>query len=339
MKINRLQKLTLLLALIFFFERCDFGSPQPQNQTITQQTDSIPKQKEIWQAPDTSTIPKDELGAMIRYGRDLVINTAYYIGPEGKVSKNLGNKMNCTNCHLDAGTRPYAFNYLSSHARYPQYRSREDKILTLADRVNNCIERPHSGKPLKLDSKEMVAIVSYMKWLSQNVPINQHVEGDSPLKIELPDRAADPVKGEAVYKRECLSCHGADGEGKMRADNVCYEYPPLWGMKSYQPGSSMHRVVKAAAFIYANMPNKLSSYDKPKLTIEEAFDVAAFMNDDRIHKRPFNNGSVNYPNIKTKPLDYGTGPFVDSFPDLQHKFGPWKPILEYRKKNNLPVKF
>lgn len=310
-----------------------------RKEPLEKKQDTVLKQTEVWHAPDTSSIPNDELGAMIRYGRELIVNTAYYIGPEGKVSKNLGNKMNCTNCHLDAGTRPYAFNYLSSHARYPQYRSREDKILTLADRVNNCIERPHSGKPLKLDSKEIVAMISYMKWLGQNVPINQHVEGDSPIKMELPERAADPLMGAVIYSRECLSCHGVDGEGKMRADNVCYEYPPLWGPKSYQEGSSMHRVVKSAAFIYANMPNKLASYDKPKLTLEEAFDVAAFINDDRIHKRPINNGTINYPNIKTKPLDYSIGPFIDSFPEIQHKFGPWKPIVEYRLKYNLPDTF
>jgi thiosulfate dehydrogenase len=329
----------IVICSFIIFTSCTVGSRRPDNQAQLAKTDTISKKSEIWQAPDTSTIPNDEFGAMVRYGKDLVLNTAYYIGPEGKVSKNLGNKMNCTHCHQEAGTKPYAFNYLSSHARYPQYRSREDRILTLADRVNNCIERPHNGKPLKLDSKEMTAIVCYMKWLSQNVPINHHVEGDSPLKLELPDRAADPVKGEQVYKRECVSCHGANGEGKMRLDKVCYEYPPLWGMTSYQPGSSLHRVVKAAAFIYANMPNKNSSFENPKLTVEEAFDVAAFINDDRIHKRPVNNGAVNYPNAKTKPLDYGTGPFIDSFPDIQHKFGPWKPIVEYRKKHKLPEKF
>lgn len=325
--------------LFFLFAACNAG-PEKEKAALSEKgTYTVQKKAQPWQVPDTSAIPKDDFGALVRYGRDLILNTAYYIGPEGTVGHNLGNKMNCTHCHLDAGTKPYAFNYFSSHARYPQYRSREDKVLSLADRVNNCIERPHSGRPLKLDSKEMLAMISYMKWLGKDVPVNQHVEGDSPIELELPERAADPEKGAEVYKRECLSCHGPDGEGKMRSDNVCYEYPPLWGPKSYQPGSSLHRVVKAATFIYANMPNKLASYDKPKLTIEEAFDVAAFINDDRIHKRPVNNGVVNYPNYKTKPLDYGTGPFVDSFPDLQHKFGPWKPILEYRRKHALPEKF
>ena len=247
--------------------------------------------------------------------------------------------MNCTNCHLNAGTKPYAFNYFSTHARYPQYRAREDKILSLAERVNNCIERPHSGKPIKLDSKEMTAIVCYIKWVGQNVPIEKHVKGDKPIELTFLDRPADPIKGEEIYIRECKTCHGANGEGKMKADNVCYEYPPLWGLKSYQPGSSMHRVVKAAAFIYANMPNAATSYDNPKLTMEEAFDVAAFVNDDRIHKRPANNGTLNYPNFKNKPIDYGIGPYIDTFPEIQHKFGPYQPIIDYRKSKGLDIKF
>lgn len=315
------------------------GDKQKQERNEQRSAGSVELKNPIWQAPDTATIPDNDFGVLVRYGRQLVLNTAYYIGPEGTVSKNLGNKMNCTNCHLDAGTRPYAFNYFSSHARHPQYRARENKVLSLAARVNNCIERPHSGKPLALDSREMNAITSYIKWLGQGVPVGQRVEGDSPLRLSLPDRAADPLKGEEVYKRECATCHGTNGTGKMRADGVCYDYPPLWGPQSYQPGSSLHRVVKAAAFIYANMPDKTSSYSNPKLSVEEAFDVAAFVNDDRIHKRPSNNGALNYPNAKTKPLDYGTGPFIDSFPDLQHKFGPWKPIVEFRKRRDLPSEF
>jgi thiosulfate dehydrogenase len=289
-------------------------------------------EEEIWTPPDTSTIPHDEFGQMVRYGRDLIVNTAYYLGPEGKVGKFLGNKMNCTNCHLDAGTRPYAFNYFSTHARYPQYRARENRILSLADRVNNCVERPHNGKHLPLDSKEMTAIISYMKWLSAKVPVDGHVKGDGPVKMEFMERAADPAKGEEVYVRECQTCHGADGEGKMRADNVCYEYPPLWGPKSYQAGSSVHRVIKMAAFVYANMPNKLATHDNPKLSQEEAYDVVAFINDDTRHPRPKEVTKVDYPNIDHKPIDYGKGPYLDSFSPLQHKYGPYREIIDYYKK-------
>jgi thiosulfate dehydrogenase len=327
-----------VFVLGIFLSYCSIES-SPGDQQISSTKDPDITSEEIWEAPDTSAIPFDDFGRAVRYGRDLILNTAYYLGPDGIVSHNLGNKMNCTNCHLEAGTKPFAFNFLSSHARYPQYRSRENKILSLSERVNNCIERPHSGKPLKLDGKEMTAIICYIKWLGQNVPVNHHVEGDAPLKLELMQRAADPVRGEAIYSRECKSCHGANGEGQMRPDEICYEYPPLWGTKGYQSGSSMHRVVKAASFIYANMPNKNSNYLNPKLTAEEAFDVAAFMNDDRIHKRPSHKGFLNYPNAGTKPLDYGEAPFADTFPALQHKFGPWKPIIDYRHARQLHEDF
>ena len=328
-----------LAAFLLFLSSCDLGPKKHERAALNSKDSSASESKEIWEAPDTSTIPHNQFGTLVRYGRELILHTAYYIGPEGKVSHNLGNKMNCTNCHLDAGTRPYAFNYASAHARYPQYRGRENQILSLADRVNNCIERPHNGKALPLNSKEMLAIVCYMKWLGKGVGVDKHVQGDSPLKIALMDRAADPVKGEQIYKIECASCHGANGEGKMMLDGTSFEYPPLWGLQSYQPGSSLHRVVKAAAFIYANMPNKLATYLNPKLTVEESFDVAAFVNDDRIHARPTNKGLINYPNKETKPLDYGRGPFIDSFPELQHKFGPWKPIIAYRKEHKLHDEF
>jgi len=332
-----MKKTSTYLFIIFFiffvaFNSCTNSEYKESAELTNNQTknDSI-VDEEVWIVPDTSTIPHDEFGDLVRYGRDLIVNTAYYIGPEGKVGKYLGNKMNCTNCHLEAGTKPYAFNYFSTHARYPQYRAREDRVLSLADRVNNCIERPHNGKHLPVDGKEMLAMICYMKWLGEKVPVNAHVEGDSPIKIDFPTRAADPIKGEDIYKRECLSCHGANGEGKMRADNVCYEYPPLWGDKSYQAGSSVHRVIKLGAFVYANMPNKIATYDNPKLTIEESYDVVAFINNDEIHPRPKAITKQDYASLDRKPIDYGKGPYLDSFSELQHKYGPYQEIIDYYK--------
>src|SRR5215216_8070129 len=106
--------------------------------------------------PDTSKIPRDKFGDMVRYGRELLVNTALYIGPKGTAGNFTGNKMNCSNCHQDGGTKPFSFNLVMSHDRYPQYRPREAKVLTLAERVNNCVMRPHNGKALPLDSKEMI---------------------------------------------------------------------------------------------------------------------------------------------------------------------------------------
>jgi len=331
-----------LKTLILFAVIGIWGVVACNNTAPAGKENSIPaKDTSVFVPPDTSTIPHDQFGAMVRYGRDLIVNTAYYIGPNGTVGHYLGNKMNCTNCHVDAGTRPFAFNFFSSHARYPQYRGRENQVLTLGERINNCIMRPHSGTPMPLDSKEIVAMTCYMRWLSAGVAIGQHVKGDEGLELEYPDRAADVQKGATIFAENCASCHGATGQGQWNADSTTYVYPPLWGPWSYQKGSSPSRVLKAARFIKANMPDKKATWDKPFLTDEQAIDVAAFIDDYEIHPRPEKKDKsvADYPDYKMKAIDYDTGPYVDTFSERQHKYGPYKPIIEYHKAHNLPVIF
>jgi len=283
---------------------------------------------------DTTKIPNNKFGEAVKYGRELLLNTAYYIGPNGISGKYLGNQMNCTNCHQDAGTKPFSFNLISSHGNYPQYRAREGKVLTLAERVNNCVMRPHNGKPLPLDSKEMISILSYLKFINESAPKNNQFIGEKGIEIQFISRAANSQKGSVLYSQQCLRCHGANGEGLMRFDNVTYQYPPLWGSNSYQPGSSMHRIIKQAQWLKANMPNDKATWDKPFLTDEEALDIAAFVNDDRIHNRP-SPKTLDYPNKEEKAIDYAIEPFIDTFSATQHKFGPYKPIITFWESKGL----
>lgn len=279
---------------------------------------------------DTTLIPNDKFGESVRYGRELMINTAVLIGPDGSAGKYLGNKMNCTNCHQDAGTKAFSFNLMSSHDNYPQYRGREGKVLTLAERINNCVMRPHNGKPLPLDSKEMVAFLSYFKWISSFVPKDTPFKGAKNLHVSFPDVAANPQHGQLLYQDNCSRCHGPNGEGQWNADKTTYIYPPLWGSTAYQPGSSMHRVIKQAEWLKNNMPYDKAMPGKPFLTDADALDIAAFVNNDLIHPRP-NPKSFDYPHAEEKAIDYDHGPFADTFSIAQHKFGPYPPIVEYWK--------
>jgi thiosulfate dehydrogenase len=283
---------------------------------------------------DSTLIPAGKFGEAVRYGQALMYNTAYYIGPEGVNGKYLGNKMNCTNCHQNGGTKLYSFNLIASHASYPQYRAREGKVLTLAERVNNCVMRPHNGKPLPLDSKEMIAFLSYLKWINGFAPAGRSFKGEKNLEVAFPNTAANPEHGKQIYAENCARCHGVNGEGQMRYDKVTYTYPPLWGANAYQPGSSMHRVIKAAQWIKSNMPYDKATHDKPFLSDAEALDVAAFVNDDRQHKRPTVK-SYDYPHPEEKSIDYDHAPFADSFSEAQHKFGPYPPIIEDWKKRGM----
>ncbi|MEO8414577.1 MAG: c-type cytochrome [Ginsengibacter sp.] len=284
---------------------------------------------------DTTKIPKGAYGEVVKYGRELVLHTAYYIGPNGTNGQYTGNKMNCANCHQDGGLKPYSFNLETSFRNYPQYRAREGKVLSLAERINNCIMHPHLGvKPLPLDGKEMIAILSYLKWISDSSHVDSNTPGVKNENIPFPDVAASSKRGEQLYAINCTRCHGTEGQGIMQNDSSTYIYPPLWGMKAYQPGSSMHRVIKLARWLISNMPYDKATHDKPFLTPQQAFDLAAFINDDSIHQRPFVK-ELNYPHFEDKAIDYDRGPFNDTFPSSQHKYGPFKPIIAYWKSKGL----
>lgn len=101
-------------------------------------------------------------------------------------------------------------------------------------------------------------------------------------------------------------------------------FPPLWGPDSFNDGAGMGRVLTAARFIKARMP-----LGKPDLTDDDAFDVAAFINSK---PRPqMANLERDYPDRSTKPIDNPYGPYADSFPQDQHKFGPFQPIDAFYK--------
>src|SRR6476620_492322 len=57
-----------------------------------------------WRPPDINSLPDDEQGKLIRYGRELITNTSLFFGPKGKIAQ-ITNGMYCQNCHIDAGAK------------------------------------------------------------------------------------------------------------------------------------------------------------------------------------------------------------------------------------------
>lgn len=284
---------------------------------------------DVWMAPDTSSIPYDETGALIRYGRALVVNTGAYFGPKGKVNHNT-NGMNCQNCHLKAGTKLYANSFSAVYSIYPKFRPRSGTIENLEKRINDCIERSMNGKKLDSLSHEMRALVAYINWVGKDVKKGVSPKGASVVDVPCLDRPADKVKGGIAFQNICATCHEANGEGKLNADGITYIYPPLWGPNSYSTASEMFCISKLAGFIKSNMPDQLSSHDKPILTDEQAWDIAAFVSSMPRSEKRFNN---DWPDISKKPVDFPFGPFADHFTEEQHKYGPFKEILTAEKGN------
>jgi thiosulfate dehydrogenase len=277
---------------------------------------------------DIDSLPDDAWGRLVRYGRDLFTQTSGHIGPEASdtAMRYAGNNLRCQTCHLDAGTRPFAMALVGVYAGFPQYRGREDAIGTLEGRINGCMERSMNGRALPLGSRELKAMVSYMYFISEGVPIGTTVRGRGLMPFAPPDRAVDLARGERVFAEQCAACHAPDGQG-VRAgepgDGGGYTYPPLWGPDSYNTGAGMHRVLTAASFIQHNMPFG-TTYESPVLSAEDAYDVAGYINNKPRPEKA--NTEADFPNRLKKPADCPYGPYADDFPQQQHKFGPFQPI-------------
>jgi thiosulfate dehydrogenase len=261
------------------------------------------------------------------YGYNLIANTSYYLGPKGIV-KPISNGMNCQNCHLSAGTIPYGNNYSAVVSTYPKFRDRSGSMESISKRVNDCIERSLNGVALDTNSKEMKAILSYMHWVGDEIPKGKKPKGSGLLELEYLKRPANPSNGEIVYQAKCASCHGNNGEGKLKDDGFGYIYPPVWGQNSYNTGAGLYRLSRFAGYVKANMPYGMASYTNPQLSDEEAWDVAAYVNSQPRPKKTF---SQDWPDISKKPIDHPFGPYSDDFSEVQHKYGPFGVIKEQRK--------
>jgi len=275
--------------------------------------------------PVLENIPDGPEGEQIRYGFELLVHTAKYLGPNGSVKKYVNTRMSCTNCHLDAGRKEFGNSWLDTHGIYPQYRGRENQVLTLGDRANNCFEHPMNGTRVPLDSKEMRAILMYYKWLGNGRSILPKDPANRLIPLNFLKRAADPKRGKVVFENNCIACHQADGLGKLNEQKTAFIYPPLWGKESYKEGSSMSRISVLARFIKANMPFGATAKE-PLLSDEDSWDVAAFVNSQ---PRPKWKGESNFKRLSEKPYDYPIPPYADAFSNEQHKYGPYQPIVDY----------
>lgn len=282
----------------------------------------------LWHAPDTSLITKQANADLIRYGRKLIANTAYYLGPEGTVNK-LSNGMNCQNCHLNAGTQTFGNNFGMVASTYPNFRPRSGKIESIYQRINECMRRSMNGKQLDTTSKEMLALAAYIYWVGKDVKKGTHPQGAGAGQLAYMSRAADTVNGKNIYRQKCALCHAGNGSGMPNINGGGFQYPPIWGEHSYNNGASMFRLGKLATYIKNNMPFGVT-YQSPQLTDEEAWDIAAFINSQ---KRPEMDLSGDWPDLVNKPIDYPYGPYKDGFGETQHKYGPFKPMVEEGKKN------
>ncbi len=215
---------------------------------------------------DPSALPKGQAGELIRYGRELIEHTRAHMG------NYVGAKMDCAACHVNAGTKPRGGSFVGIAAQFPQWNKRANRAIALQDRLAECFLYSMNGHPPAYNSREMIAIVAYITYLSRGTAIG--ATPDPRVKLASISLGKPDVNhGSAVYAQKCSACHGAGGAGNGPV------FPPLWGPSSFNGGAGMHRLNTMAGFVRYNMPQN----DPGSLSDREAYDVSAFV---LSHSRP-----------------------------------------------------
>jgi thiosulfate dehydrogenase len=237
-----------------------------------------------WQIPlnplEDKGLDQSPLSEQIRWGYQLFTATPR------QAPELVGGEVACTNCHLNAGQRERALPLVGVAAMFPEYNARAARLISLADRVVDCFLRSENATGRSADvlpspaSKEVLALSAYITWLSKGQATGKNPEwrgknAIAPARL-LPIDKLDRGKGEAIFKEQCTSCHGEDGQGKTIGGPVEHSEKkagPLWGPQSWNDGAGASRVYTLAGIIRYTMP-----YLNPgSLTDEDAQHVAAFI--------------------------------------------------------------
>lgn len=118
-----------------------------------------------FQPPQQSELPDNAYGKMVMDGYALFVDTR-------RQAPKFGNGLNCTNCHLDQGRLANSAPLWGAYPMYPAYRKKNDKVNTLAERLQGCFQfSMNGGTPPAADSREITALSTYAYWLSTKAPV------------------------------------------------------------------------------------------------------------------------------------------------------------------------
>lgn len=216
---------------------------------------------------DPKALPTGPVGESIRYGHDILVHTQVLMKDYVRAD------MSCAACHIDAGTKSKGGSLVGTYARFPQWNKRSRRVIALQDRLAECFLYSMNGRPPAYSSREMIALVSYVSWLSRGTPnLSKEREGDRFI-VPLPDKQPNVAHGASIYSQKCSQCHQANGAG------IGGTFPPLWGEKSFNNGAGMAHLDRMTGFVHYNMPQNAPG----SLSIDDAYDVSAFV---LSHSRP-----------------------------------------------------
>jgi thiosulfate dehydrogenase len=234
----------------------------------------------VFQPPPDSAIPSGPFGDMVRLGEQIFNDPATY------APQYVGNKLHCSNCHLDSGRQAGAGPMWAAYTAYPAYRSKNGHVNSFEERLQGCFRYSMNGKTPPLGDKVLVALESYSYFLAKGLPTGGEAPGRGYPELPKPPLPVDYTRGAAVYSQTCAACHGPQGQGQMSDGKTMF--PALWGPQSFNWGAGMGSIKSAAEFIRANMPLGQGG----SLSVQQAWDVATFVDSQVRPQDPRFTGDV-----------------------------------------------
>lgn len=238
---------------------------------------------------DPQALPSGSVGKEIAYGHELIVNTQKELKPY------VTAQMSCAACHINGGTQPRGGSFRGTYAAFPQWNSRAKRVIALQDRLTECFLYSMNGHPPAYSSREMIAMVAYIAWISRGVPTFSSPLPEVKAVVASPASPPSIARGGQIYAQKCSVCHQANGAGLNTASGDPGAYPPLWGPTSFNNKAGMSRPARMVPFIYYNMPANAPG----TLSQQDAYDVAAFI---LSHPRPKFQGKrpVTYPALPAR---------------------------------------
>ncbi|MCF8042763.1 MAG: c-type cytochrome [Desulfarculaceae bacterium] len=231
--------------------------PSPRGIETSRSADTMLQASQVVFAPPRPEDAPEDIREGVMLGYHILMDTQTY------AKQYVGNKLNCRNCHFNAGRERNTLSLVGVAVTYPKYRERRKYVTDLVTRTQGCFERSMNGKALPPEDKHMQALMAYYHWISKGLPIYADIPWLGLKKLKSGHKP-DPAAGKQVFAQVCTRCHGDGGLGTAIA-------PPLWGPESFNDGAGMHKMKNFSAFTHHFMPK-----NNPTLSVDQALDVSAY---------------------------------------------------------------
>lgn len=294
----------------------------------------------------------DTMPAQVKRGYEYIHHTSKTLGPDGTKkfadgTPYAGTNIACSSCHFTGGHVPFGTPMYQSPDKFaslPYFRPfnyKRDLKDSIIDCMKNCM---NSTKVMSKDDPVMNDMVAYIQWLAAGVTdpamkgagwVNLPGHGLPVADANIATMKGNPSRGTTLYNNNCASCHSKDGAGKgeYRKGEGRPRVPAMWGTHSYTPGAAFANSQNMAGYIKTFMP-----FGKPNtLSAQDSLDIAVFINDQ---PRPVGYSNIMFchtdsdgiPASLRKPASWMVGCTYpgEPFSAIDYKYGPWKPITDWR---------